>query len=143
MTSHTPAPPRSRAERERTDRVVIATEGEDYPDEAPTVMASDIRELGIDPDSLALQPDRTRRLRRQAQPPVVAPDALRRAREELRARNARASAPRGVSMPERDEVPEPPRDTTREDRIQLLTLVGLAALPVVLAFIAAVWLALA
>lgn len=143
MDSHTPAPPRMRPRRRRPNQVVITAEGEDYPEEAPTVMAADLQELGIEPDSLAIDPSRARRMLRDRRAPHARPPVRSRMRRggQLRV-EAPAPAPR-VAPPSRP-VERTRRMSTEELRkqrhVDVLTGITIAAVPVLLALLTALWL---
>jgi len=150
MSDPTPPPFLRRREtaRERLDRLIIAASDEDYPDDAPTVMANDLEDIGIDPDSLATAPHLARRIREEE-------EARTRQEQAMRGREASARALHRA-QPQRQDYrpveigPDGATPVDEDDGVEVqgqeiwdqdavLLVAAVAIVPLVLALGAAIW----
>ena len=151
MPEHTPPHVRRKgAAYGRRDRLVIGTEGDE---DAPTVTVDHLRELGIDPDSLATAPHLARRIREEEMHQRHA--EVRRARDAsdrvLRSRDHHPWGPdddhgrEPLRQRVHTETPreryEPLERSVRPDRrSDTVLVVAVALLPLIVAIGAAIWL---
>lgn len=124
----------------RRDRLIIGSGDED----APTVAASRLEELGIDPESLATAPKIARRIRDEHDMSQRHAE-VRRAREAsdrvLRSRDHHPWGQEPSSPEPSAQRHEPLQSASRPDESMSTALViGVALLPLLLAIAAAVWL---
>lgn len=153
MPEHTPPHVRRKgAAYGRRDRLVIGTDGDE---DAPTVTVDHLRELGIDPDSLATAPHLARRIREEQEMHQRHAEVRRardasdrvlqsrdhhpwgadddRGQEPLRRRVVETETPR--------ERYEPLERSARPDRrADTVLVVAVALLPLIVAIGAAIWL---